>query len=43
MEENERYWILEYYRYGCRDEYESDSKEEALRFGCHQEDYRNIS
>ena len=42
-EENEKYWILEYYRYGCKDEYEADSKEEALRFGCHQEDEGNLS
>lgn len=36
-------WILKYYRYYREDEFEADSKEEALRIGCDQEDYGNIS
>ncbi|WP_157349604.1 hypothetical protein [Bacillus sp. EE-W1] len=43
MEENERYWILEYYRYHCEYQYEADSKEEALRYGCLREDEGEIS
>ncbi|MEB9454199.1 hypothetical protein [Bacillus anthracis] len=40
---DQKYWILEYYRYGCKEEYEAVNKEEALTFGCFQEDLGNIS
>lgn len=43
MKGNEKEWILEYYRYRCKYQYEADSKEEALRVGCMREDDGEIS
>nr|WP_017154536.1 hypothetical protein [Bacillus bingmayongensis] len=43
LEENGKYWILEYHRYGFEYQYEADSKEEALRVGCMREDEGEIS
>lgn len=36
-------WILKYYRYYSEYEYEADTKEEALRFGCNGEDNGELS
>lgn len=43
MEDTNRYWILEYDRYGLPYQYKSESKEGALNYGCYREDACEIS
>lgn len=43
VKQREGKWVLKYYRHGREYDYEDDTKDEVLEFGCNGEDYGDLS